>query len=332
MKSFDYPTPQFSEGDERDIIIRLITAYRYATDRSPMDQDSMWFGFFVKHQAAAHAAFYTGDVEASRRILSNPSTSKILYGFENLFDDAASGMQSPERRAAYATRVRALLSQLSVAIGLNRLDNPSIQIERELTDDIVQIEAALGFRADTPPVYPDEFGLETARGILTVRAVAALYQAHRVKTLTSGSVCEIGGGLGRTALYARAAGISDYTLVDIPFTAISQGYYLLHALGPEVIALPGEQHSAPIRIMAPDDFMADERRFDLALNADSITEFAPNTAVRYAHKISTSCARLLSINHEGNRLCVHDLFSAHKVLRFPHWMRPGYVEEIAYFE
>jgi hypothetical protein len=317
--------------NERDMIARLIASYRYATDRSPLDQASMWFGFFVKHQSAAHAAFYTGDIEASHRILSNPAASKILYGFDNMFDDIAVGMRLPEKRAAYAAKIRALLRQLSVAIGHDPLDKPATSIERMATDDIVPIETALGFSAETPSIYPDEFGLETARGNLCVRAIAALYQAHRIKTLTSGSVCEIGGGLGRTALYARAAGITDYTLVDIPFTAISQGYYLMRALGSDMVVLPGEKHSAPIRIVAPEDFFADSRRYDLIVNVDGITEFAPDAAARYASKIAASSPCLLSINHEGNSFCVRDLFANHRALRFPHWMRPGYVEEIVYF-
>jgi hypothetical protein len=316
---------------DRDTILRLVTAYRYATDRSPMDQASMWFGFFVKHQSAAHAAFYTGDIEASQRILSNPGASKILYGFDNLFDDVAEKMRSPERLAANAKNIRGLLRQLSTAIGLDRAENPNIPKERQITDDIAQIEKALGFSVETPSVYPDDFGLETPRGLLNVRAIAAMYQVHRIKTLTGGSVCEIGGGLGRTAYYAHRAGITDYTLVDIPFTAISQGYYLMRTLGPDAVALPGEGHSAPIKILAPADFFADSRRFDLVVNVDSITEFAPDTGAQYAKKIATATPCLLSINHEGNSFRVHDLFAGHKVLRFPHWMRPGYIEEIVYF-
>src|SRR5207237_2562341 len=126
--------------------------------------------------------------------------------------------------------------------------------------------------------FKDERGIESSRGVISYRAVEALYQAWRVAELLeadngSGRVVEIGAGLGRNAYYARTFGIHDYTLVDLPLTGISQAYFLGRTLGPHAILLHGE--NAPdarsrIKILPPHAFLNDDDRYDLALNVDSL--------------------------------------------------------------
>jgi len=192
-----------AQGDERALVARLVAAYRYGTDQAPLDQSSMWHGFFVHYQSAAHAAFYTADLEASQRILADPGSSKILYGFDNLYDDAVRDMKSAEKRAAFAETMRGKLVQLAEAIGAIWLHNPEAPRDQQVPDIVQALEQGLGFSIATPAIYPDEFGLETVRGVLSDRAIPALYQAHRLRQIAARPavrICEIGGGLGRTAL------------------------------------------------------------------------------------------------------------------------------------
>ena len=96
-----------------------------------------------------------------------------------------------------------------------------------------------------PNPYPGERGLLTAtRGVASFRAIQALYQAWRLRELSRGQndfrVLEIGAGLGRTAYFAQALGMSDYTIIDIPLTNAAQGYFLGRTLGPDNIVLFGE--------------------------------------------------------------------------------------------
>ncbi len=48
--------------------------------------------------------------------------------------------------------------------------------------------------------------------------------------------------------------------------------------------------------------------YDVALNADSMTEMTPETARTYHNHVERQAKVFLSINHEGNRVLAHDLF------------------------
>jgi hypothetical protein len=332
---------QAAPADDRAIVARLMTAYRRGTDQSPLDQASMWYAFFANHHAAAHAAFYTGDLAAAQRFLADPGAGKLFFGFDNLYDDFVQTMRNvASQRELYALMIFDSLLRLAEATGAIRLGNPETGAWRAAlnmpVDDVVQaIERVLGFAVTPPSIYPNEIGLATANGPLPHRAVHALYQVHRLRQLSGGRpvrVCEIGGGLGRTAFYAVKAGLIDYTLVDIPFTSIAQGHYLARTLGPDAVALPGEPlRSAKVRLMTPEDFFAAADRFDIVLNVDSLTELAPETASRYVGKIAQCADRFLSINHEANAFRAFDLLSGREIERYPYWMRQGYVEELVRF-
>jgi hypothetical protein len=71
------------------------------------------------------------------------------------------------------------------------------------------------------------------------------------------------------------------------------------------------------------------------LNVDSITEMDFQHAFDYVQKIRRCAARFLSINHEANPFSAKDLLSKcgarTRALRYPYWLRKGYVEEIFSF-
>ena len=149
---------------------------------------------------------------------------------------------------------------------------------------------------------------------------------------------EIGGGLGRTAYYARAFGIHDYTLVDLPLTGISQAYFLGRTLSPQAILLHGENapdESERIKISPPNPFINSTDRYDLALNVDSLPEVGRATAEAYVQQIATRAPIFLSINHEANDFTTRELIEnnpkASASDRHPYWMRSGYVEELTRF-
>lgn len=75
--------------------------------------------------------------------------------------------------------------------------------------------------------------------------------------------------------------------------------------------------------------------WDLALNADSLTEMGRKIARRYLDHVAAATDRFLSINHEVNEYTVNDLLAEMKAVhyreRFPYWLRRGYVEETAHF-
>jgi hypothetical protein len=198
-------------------------------------------------------------------------------------------------------------------------------------------------RLPFPNPFPNEYGIESRRGVISHRAVDALYQAWRVGRLLEESmggrrVLEIGGGLGRTALYARTFGVVDYTIVDLPLTAVSSAYFLGRILGPDTIALFGEDipdSAQRIKIVPPDAFLSGADRYSLVLNVDSLPEVGRGTAERYLREIGARTPLFLSINHEANDFTMRELLetqgNAATVDRFPYWMRRGYTEELVRF-
>ncbi|OWK18514.1 hypothetical protein AJ88_06140 [Mesorhizobium amorphae CCBAU 01583] len=65
----------------------------------------------------------------------------------------------------------------------------------------------MGGELSFPNPFPNEFGIVSKRGVASYRAINSLYQAILLKRYAAGmpspSVLDIGGGLGRTAYYAR---------------------------------------------------------------------------------------------------------------------------------
>jgi hypothetical protein len=163
----------------------------------------------------------------------------------------------------------------------------------------------------------------------------ALYQAWRIWQLAgkrrSPRILEIGGGLGRTAYYARKFGVTDYTIVDIPMTLVAQANFLGRNLGAQSLHLYGEDIHAPhaIKLLPPSAFLQSAAQYDLVLNVDSMTEMAQDTAQAYCDAIHARATIFLSINHEGLDFTVAELMPGGMFQRSPYWMRPGYVEELA---
>jgi putative sugar O-methyltransferase len=149
---------------------------------------------------------------------------------------------------------------------------------------------------------------------------------------------EIGAGLGRTAYYARQFGIMDYTIIDIPITLISQSYFLGIVLGEEAVLLAGEDapdRGSRVKILPPSQFLDGEEKYDLILNADSLTELCQTAAKAYWNQIESRCRVFLSINHESNPFTVREFIHRSRCVqsydRQPYWLRNGYTEEVVRF-
>lgn len=339
--------------DDRAIVERLIAAYQKSASMDFYGSDSMWTLFFETHHRAQHDAFMKGDVDQVAPILRNPKDSKLFWGFDDLTDFYYEKWTKTPAAADKNTRVSQdyflRLGEALGALALPNPENPSFSEGRGISPDTVleAVDERLGFDMTEPDVYPGRLGIETGRGIVSYRGIQAAYAIHRILVLledelgiarpSEASVCEIGAGLGRTALYAHRVGLTDYTIVDLPFTAISQGYYLMRCLGAEAVVLAGEGDGRPdqIKLRHPAEFMASTRSFDLVANIDSLTEFGEEGAKRYLAQIQQATSLLLSVNHEANPIRVQDLArdleGRVRIRRHPYWMRPGYVEECVRF-
>lgn len=298
---------------DHGLVSELLSRYRAAF--SEEHYSGLWRDIFDQHQRPLHDVFMRGSAEEAAAILGNPVSNFLQYGFDNMFKGCPAGNNKD----------LSALRRLAEALGAENLLNPvhesadkSLAMKRrkfrrsmENAEDILSRIDRIRGRVEFPNPFPGESGTITKRGLASGRAVHAVYQA----SLLHGRVLEIGGGLGRTAYYAQRFGITDYTIVDLPFTGISQGYFLAATLG---------AHS--VKLLSPDEFFASAETYDVALNVDSLTELSQSVAEKYIAAIQARAERFISINHESNAFTVRDLLGG-RTSRHPDWLRPGYVEE-----
>lgn len=309
------------------LIERTVAAYRGFSHES--FGDSIWTGFYDTYHRAIHETLMTGTKEQIAALLRNPASSDLFYGFENLSKSLLRYPRLEDTEDPY--QAFDSLICFAEALGIVRLENQETYGLRrpprtpEPDDILDMIESRLKVKLHVPNPYPNEFGLRTRRGIMSYRAAQAMYQAWRIKQLVSGidnpSVVEIGGGLGRTAFYARAMGITRYTIVDVPISLVAQGYFLGRVLGT----------GPPVRLQAPPEFFSASDTYDLAVNVDSLTELDLRIAEHYITALAARSKALFSINHESNGFTVQQLTAQYNPSRIPSWNRRGFVEEVVTF-
>jgi hypothetical protein len=130
--------------------------------------------------------------------------------------------------------------------------------------------------------------------------VQAIYQAWRIFSLVEGNievrVAEIGAGIGRTALYAKKLGVRDYTIVDLPISAVAQANFLSRALGADEVCLFGEDRRG-VRILPPAAFLDGSDHYDIVVNVDSLAKWPPilrwHIAKRSTCGLGCSCPSIM---------------------------------------
>ena len=188
----------------------------------------MWRDHFNTYHGESHRVFMQGDIEEARQILANPGSNNLFHGFDELCILFLPSYHADPKSLASSCQDNLL--RLAEAVGAFRIDCPELASTHWLenteisTDKIVQaIEAMLNTEISFPDIYPGAVGAKSHRGIVTYRAIQAVYLAFRLRQIIqndatsnrSSSVCEIGAGLGRSALYANQLGLKDYTIVDV---------------------------------------------------------------------------------------------------------------------
>jgi len=333
-------------GDTGELVGRIIQAYNIAIGSFAGPGDSMWRKFFDEKHSLIHQYLISRNAESVAEFLRDPASNSLFHGFDPISLVGTNTFKDNEiQRKGYAARVYDSLRRLCEAIGAIDLEYPEQYpisgTKIVAVDSLLEaLDKSFGFRVDFPNPFPQEYGLATPRGIVGHRTTHALYQAWKIRELTSKiarpSVVEIGAGLGRTAYYSYRLGITDYTIVDLPITNVSQAYFLGVTLGRNRVALHGEDRDrGDVAIIPPEAFQLSSSRIDLVLNSDSLTEMSESFANSYFSIAAKRSQMLLSINHEFNRIKIRNLMAAcadvHNYSRYPYWMRRGYVEELVTF-
>ena len=280
--------------DDIDLVNRIIAAYQLAEKKHL--GDSMWQMFYDKKLHGIHTVFQSDNFTQAASILRNPGQTELFYGIDNLCCSLLPPQLTHNGLVESATQNLDCLVRFGEAIGAIELDNVEsyyTNVLREWYADEVlnNIETKLGISIHFPNPYADEVGICTYRGVASYRAIQAIYQAYRIKELLkhipNPRVLEIGAGLGRTAYYCKQFGIEDYTIIDIPMTALASSYFLGRALGKDQVLLLGESSDSSenkIKILTPDQFLSDASHYDLIVNIDSLTEMDVNTIKAFLNK------------------------------------------------
>jgi hypothetical protein len=328
-------TSSVATVDATEIVARIIAAYRASIATRAGPQGSFWEGTFAEMKQDVHDALVSDDFNAAQRLLRDPGRTDLCYGFDVLARSLADAVLNPEGISA---GIYTLLLLLLEALGARRLWNPEAPKATASLPDVetllASLDSVLGFRIEFPNPFADEIGLATSRGVASYRAIEAIHQAWRIFSLVKGNidarVAEIGAGMGRTALYAKRLGLRDYTIIDLPMSAVAQANFLGRALGAEDVCLFGEDRHG-IRILPPAAFLDASDRYDLVVNVDSLTEMAHDTAFAYCRAINARSGLFLSINHEAAGFTAREICTKVGMLvaaRTPYWMRRGYADEV----
>jgi SAM-dependent methyltransferase len=354
LSELDVTSTQNVDHD-RPLVERVQKAYR-AAQQVYAGSASAWDMTIGEIKRPIHEALLSRSPEPASTLLRDPASNSHFWGFDAVCKAPAGEVEPHElvlRRLddqadwkhSYARWLHDALVSLAEAVGVRRMFYPEttpgyhyeLYGEPGNADRILdEIQEALAAPIRFPNPYPGEVGLLTAtRGVASFRAIQALYQAWRLRQLSRGQddfrVLEIGAGLGRTAYFARALGITDYTIVDIPLTNAAQGYFLGRTLGPDnVVLFDEDSRKQATRILPPASLTGMTETFDVVLNVDSFTEMSFETMESYWRFCRSNALSLVSINHEINPHRVRELYlndPAVQVSRFPYWMRRGYVEE-----
>ncbi len=325
--------------EDKVLIERLKDFYIVCDTAFEGNKNSVWSGIFQHLHGEIHSAFIEKDDRKITEILRNPGEYNLFYGFENLCRDLIKAKRLEDILEPQMT-MDSLIS-LCEAVGVIDVANPeSLKIRKTINPEVAirLLEKEFGFDLLFPNPFENEFGIQTKRGIISYRAIQAVYQAWKIskiiKDIPNAKILEIGGGLGRTAYYCRHFGIRDYTIADIPISSLAQGNFLGRVLPEEVLTLFGEplNENEKIKIIPAEVFFSSERNYDLIVNVDSLTELDITIAKHYLQKIGEVGRLFLSINHESNSFSVHSIWKEspylNKLYRNPYWLRRGYVEEL----
>jgi hypothetical protein len=167
------------------------------------------------------------------------------------------------------------------------------------------------------------------------RARRAKFQLNRLTAslaqVAGRSVVEIGPGVGHCAYFAFRAGLTDYTTIDLPLGIVARRVFLRKRSTRPNFGSRASNKKSCSKISLFSTARLPTRRYDVALNVDSMTEMSLQAALDYADWISGHASVFLSMNHELNPFTVAEV-ARHRIAgrmtsRTPWPDRPGYFEE-----
>jgi hypothetical protein len=215
--------------------------------------------------------------------------------------------------------------------------------EIDYADLLDRVEASIGLNVEAVPVGANH-GCQVGRRFVNIDSLLHTFNVYRLRQLGASSeteIAEIGGGYGCLAELCHRASLRRFTIYDLPWVNVLQGYFLIMALPPGAVCLHGEDEgSVAVRPYWTFHELPD-RSQDFIVNINSLPEMGASTAREYVNTFARVLRQVfLSVNQEGaattvageRQLVVGQLVGEQGGLecrsRCRWWMEEGYVEEV----
>jgi len=345
-------SPKPITDDDVALANRLITAWQKA-DAHSNKVTGVWgdgnipLETLLKPLREANAAELAG-------VLTNMFHSEFIQGMSH----GRRHSKSIKSRIIVPLLIVDRLVSLAEAIGVVQTETCEqgecgLAIKNGLHALIQKVEKELDISLDFPKVGAPSGILADSR-LLTMRQMEHIYAAYRINRAialhlneNTNPVCiEIGGGYGGLALWflkMRKMQVKSYTLIDLPWVNVLQGYFLGKLFGAEQVSLYGESEDRLIRVLPPQSIDLNElwsNKIDIVINQDSMPEMPHSVVVAYLNWIKKMSGSLFySYQQEAGaffqdaqqvwvRETIKQVGGFHFLSRDYSWMRRGYTEEV----
>jgi putative sugar O-methyltransferase len=348
-------SPKPITDDDIRIAERLIVAWHKAGG-SHENVKGLWDTQFQGDIAELFAPLQNNDARRLATVLANMFHSGFIQGMAHGWRHrrwAKSALLVPYM-------IEDKLVSLAEAVGAVRTETYEQGVcgyaVKDGLDALVQkVEEVLAISLAFPEVGAPS-GILAASGLLTLRQMEHIYTAYRINqglmlhipTVDQPSCIEIGGGYGGLALWflrLRKLRVKSYTLVDLAWVNVIQGYFLAKVFGMEQVKLYNERETGvkPLISILPSQAINHsdlwEHQVDVVINQDSMPEMPVEVVENYLRWIKMIMQGVFySYQHEAASVFeatpqvyvreVVDRIGGFQCLsRDYSWLRRGYTEE-----
>ncbi len=340
----------------KEACTRIAEAYAHCMKESPETNknvgESMWNEVRTRHSEFIQA-LETKNVDTLTKLLPGFLQSELVWGLGKYDLKLVDDMKQVHEKSHVQLRITDALVSLGQSIGAFPVGSVEQQgtkatmstLDTNISELYTKIEKRLGFSIAAPEVAAN-YGCRINGNFVTIDSILHSYSIDRLKQLGAGGttdIKEIGGGYGCMAHLAHRAGLTRYSIIDLPWVNALQAYYLLMSIDPSQVVLHGEQKKETGVHIYPywhfDKFEA--KSTDYFFNMDSMPEMAFEACQNYLVGMKTKLKNggmFLSINQEAQApnaeakqnsvpAIIENIGGWKRLSRHLYWMRQGFVEE-----
>lgn len=332
--------PLTSQADDVHIAERILRAFKKAQEdeREHKNRKGDLWDLMQREGYSDFYAVYSDPVKLAE-YMNNMNQHSITSGVgSSCLEEYRAMHEKPPVRQEWGVFVKDVLVAFGEAVGVlpYNLNGDNLYVDEGSL--LSRIEEKIGITLRPSHIEGGLYKLKINNKFFDWKDFWSAYTAWRIYSLVGpdASIAEIGGGIGKAALYAGQFGIKNYSIYDLPIISLAQAWYLIKS---EVdVVLYGEKGQG-IQLLPYWEFS--KGSFELTINADSFPEMDGSKVADYLETIKKNTRKyLLSLNREDGgvygdnhkHIVVHDIVGQvgglERVHRFPSWIGRNYVEEL----